>query len=234
VPAAAGRDAGRVAGRLRGRQGHHINDYDLRVDSDLRRWWATDVGTGHAAEATLERLISRYREPQRRYHTVNHVAAVRQLTGELLREIIVDGDVTVRLAAWYHDAVYDPRSSTNEAESAELARTELAALGIGGAVLDAVARLVLATAGHHPTSADEAVLLDADLAIFAAQPASYQTYVSGIRFEYNFVDDAAWQTGRSAVLRSFLDRDVIFHTDAMKPHERQARANLTSELSTLS
>jgi predicted metal-dependent HD superfamily phosphohydrolase len=191
------------------------------------------VGTGHASEAALERVVTRYREPQRRYHTVNHVAAVRQLAGELLREVIVEQDVTVRLAAWYHDAIYDPHSSTNEADSAELARTELVVLGIDGAVIDSVARLITATAGHNPTRADEAVLLDADLAIFAAQPASYQTYVSGIRFEYNFVDDDAWRTGRAAVLRSFLDRDVIFHTDAMKPHERQARINLSSELGAL-
>jgi predicted metal-dependent HD superfamily phosphohydrolase len=210
-----------------------VNDYDCRVDSDLRRWWASDVGTGHAADAALERVIARYREPQRRYHTVNHVAAVRQLTGELLREVVVEHDVTVRLAAWYHDAIYDPRSQTNEADSAELARTELAPLGVSSANIDAVARLVAATAGHNPSRADEAVLLDADLAIFAAQPASYQTYVSGIRFEYNFVEDDTWRTGRAGVLRSFLDRDVIFHTDAMKPHERQARMNLTSELASL-
>jgi predicted metal-dependent HD superfamily phosphohydrolase len=214
-------------------QQYDANDYGCRVDADLRRWWASDVGTGHAAEAALERLITRYREPQRRYHTVNHVAAVRQLTGELLREVIVENDVTVRLAAWFHDAIYDPSSKANEAESADLARTELGALGVANTVIDAVARLILATAGHNPTSADEAVLLDADLAIFASQPASYQMYVSGIRFEYNFVDDAAFRKGRAAVLRSFLDRDVIFHTDAMKPHERQARLNLTSELSSL-
>jgi predicted metal-dependent HD superfamily phosphohydrolase len=211
----------------------------IALDADLRRWWATDVATGHAAAAALERLGTRYGEPHRRYHTLDHVAAVRQLTCELLGDGIVGnviadgGGVAVRLAVWYHDAIYDPRSSTNEADSAAFARAELAALGLGSVVLDDMERLVLATAKHNPAAADEAVLLDADLAIFAAPPASYQAYVAAIRFEYNFVGDAAWRVGRAAVLRSFLDRDVIFHTEAMKPLERQARSNLTSELSTL-
>jgi predicted metal-dependent HD superfamily phosphohydrolase len=203
------------------------------MDADLRSWWANDVGNRAGATAALEAVIVRYREPHRRYHTVNHVAAVRQLVGELLREVVVGNPNAVRLASWYHDAVYDARSSTNEAESAELAATELTKLGIEPATIDAVRRLVMATAVHEPSSADEAVLIDADLAIFAAQPTTYQSYVAGIRFEYLFVTDEDWKKGRARVLERFLERDAIFHTDAMKPHEPQARANLGAELAGL-
>jgi predicted metal-dependent HD superfamily phosphohydrolase len=178
----------------------------------------------------------RYREPHRRYHTVNHVAAVRQLVGELLREVDSVDARAICMAAWYHDAIYDPTAApqANEAASAQLAVAELTHLDVPPATVATTARLILATASHDPTDADEAVLLDADLAVFAAQRAVYLTYVAGVRFEYRSVADDAWRTGRAAVLESFLARDEIFHTKPMKPHEDQARANLAFELASLS
>ena len=50
------------------------------------------------------------------------------------------------------------------------------------------------------------MLLDADLAVLGSEPAAYQAYVTGVRAEYGHVDDAAWATGRAAVLRGLLDR----------------------------
>ena len=73
----------------------------------------------------------------------------------------------------------------------------------------------MVTAAHDPTSPDEAVLCDADLAVLAADPATYTAYATGVRAEYAHVDDAAWRAGRAAVLRAFLDRPVLFHTAAM-------------------
>ena len=40
-----------------------------------------------------------------------------------------------QLAAWYHDAVYDPKAKDNEARSAELAERELGALGLPAQVV---------------------------------------------------------------------------------------------------
>jgi predicted metal-dependent HD superfamily phosphohydrolase len=206
------------------------------VDADLRRWWTSDLGSRAGSVASLDSLIGRYREPHRRYHTVSHVAAVRQLVGELLREIDAVDSLAIRLAAWYHDAVYDPTAArhANEAASAQLATDELVRLELPASTVATTARLILATASHDAADNDEAVLLDADLAVFAAQRAVYLTYVAGVRFEYRTYDDNAWRAGRTAVLQSFLGRDAIFHTKPMKPHERQARANLEFELATLS
>ena len=97
----------------------------------------------------------------------------------------------------------------------------------------AVARLVLVTAGHEPATADEAVLCDADLAVFAADAATYTAYATGVRAEYGHVDEAAWRVGRAEVLAAFLARPVLFHTAAMAPRDATARANLTAELATL-
>jgi predicted metal-dependent HD superfamily phosphohydrolase len=99
--------------------------------------------------------------------------------------------------------------------------------------VDDVARLVLATAAHQPTAGDEAVLIDADLAVLAADAPVYQAYVDGVRSEYGHVPPDEWQVGRAAVLRRFLERPAIFHTPVYAPREAQARANLTAELAAL-
>ena len=144
----------------------------------------------------------------------------------------------VRAAALFHDVVYDPRSSTNEADSAVLARAALAPLGWSSARLDRVGELIEGTATHDPAVAtghtDAAVLFDADLAILGSAPAEYQAYVSGVRSEYAHIDDSAWRVGRPRVLRHFLDREAIYSTLTMRAaRERRARANLAAELAGL-
>jgi predicted metal-dependent HD superfamily phosphohydrolase len=203
------------------------------VEQELRDRWALVAGQGAAAESALAGLLARYREPHRHYHGAAHVVRVLRDVDELLGLVPVDDGDAVRLAAWFHDAVYDPRSSGNEAASARLADEVLGSLGLPAGRRAGVARLVLATATHEPGSADEAVLIDADLAVLAADPATYSAYAKGVRREYLFLDDASWRRGRAEVLRSFLGRTRIFTTDARREREARARANLTAELAGL-
>jgi predicted metal-dependent HD superfamily phosphohydrolase len=105
---------------------------------------------------------------------------------------------------------------------------------VPSARVEAVARLVRVTATHQPAAADEEVLCDADLAVLAADPATYTAYATGVRAEYAYIDERSWRMGRAAVLRAFLERPVLFHTASMAGRDTAARANLTAELSTLS
>jgi predicted metal-dependent HD superfamily phosphohydrolase len=203
------------------------------MEAELRAAWSRDGGGGRAAGEVLDDLLGRYCEPHRRYHTLKHLASVLVVCDELLADVAVVDPAAVRLGAWFHDAVYDPRAATNEEASAALARRQLSLLGQPTGRVDAVCRLVLATAHHEPSGDDEAVLLDADLAILAARPAVYQAYATGVRVEYAHVDDEGWRTGRAAVLQSFLDRPAIFATVPMRAREPLARANLAAELASL-
>lgn len=212
---------------------------DASLQRELAARWAGDVGHGAAARAALDGLLTRHREPHRRYHTAVHVAHVLRAVARLAEAIGADAATTrtVRLAAWYHDAVYDPRAAAgaNEEASAALAERELVDLGEPAALAAAVARLVRLTAGHQPAPDDRAgaLLIDADLGVLAADPATYQAYVNGVRAEYAHVDDDAWRAGRAAVLRGFLDRPRIHHLDVEPEREARARANLAAELSGL-
>lgn len=202
------------------------------AEDSLRSAWAALGGDS----VTADDLIARHREPHRRYHTVAHVVWVLRAVEDLLEtESVTDADA-VRVAALFHDAVYDPLSADNERHSAALAaRTVTEVLGWPSERAARTSRLVLATMAHHPADDDQAVLLDADLSILGADAAAYLRYVAAVRAEYAHVDEAAWRAGRSAVLRGFLERERIYTTATMRDRaERQARANLTGELVSLS
>ncbi|MDQ3738194.1 MAG: hypothetical protein M3337_03395 [Actinomycetota bacterium] len=206
--------------------------------AELEAAFRTYVGAGAACRATADELLGRYRQPHRVYHGVRHLVWVVRHVQSLVAEPSVDvADLGATIAAaFYHDAVYEPTGTANEAHSADIAVGDLSALGWEQARCSRVAELVRATADHVPgDAADAAVLCDADLAVLATEPADYEAYVTGVRREYAHVDDDGWRMGRAAVLRSFEER-VQIYTTAPANHrwESRARANLAAELAQLS
>ena len=194
------------------------------------------VGPDHDGYA--DALLVRYSEPHRYYHTATHIMMVIRHVHDVSAMSQRQPSAELVAAALYHDAIYDPRASDNEAFSAALASTDLAEIGWSHDRRICVAALIDATAGHAgpvgDPAVDTAILLDADLAILGAEPHSYQAYVNGVRAEYFFVDDAHWRTGRGRVLHGFLDRPRIFTTDYMHTElEHRARANIEAELAML-
>lgn len=202
----------------------------------LQTQWVRFVGglgvSPAAAYPVFDRLVAVHSEPHRQYHNLEHVAEVLKVTGRLAK--FVDDPAAVQLAAWFHDAVYNPTAHDNEERSAELARACLGEMGIAGEA-EWVAELILATA-HHDTlgDADTDVLLDADLAIFGAGEARYLRYADAIRREYAFVPEDEYRKGRAAVLEKFLARNRIYRTNVMHLEaEASARRNLRTEVERL-
>jgi predicted metal-dependent HD superfamily phosphohydrolase len=195
--------------------------------------WAALAGDSPTSRTEWAALVAAWSEPHRRYHDLNHLAAVLGLVDELAAAA-VDPDA-VRLAAWYHDVVYDPTRDDNEQVSAERARA-----GLRGLVPDErreeVGRLVLLTAGHDPDpgDADGAVLCDADLAVLASEPARYAVYASAVREEYGHLSDAEFTAGRIAVLERLLALPELYRVPTVAAEwTPRARANLTAELALL-
>ncbi|UUU23076.1 HD domain-containing protein [Streptomyces sp. DSM 40750] len=176
-------------------------------------------------------LLKRWSEPQRKYHTLDHLTAVLDHI-DALEEYADDPDL-VRLAAWFHDAVYLPERSTNEERSARLAERALPEAGVSEEKTAEVARLVRLTVTHDPADDDPngQVLCDADLAILASAPDAYAAYAAAVREEYGFVPDDAFRAGRAAVLRQLLDLPRLFRTPyGQREWEGRARENLRAEL----
>jgi predicted metal-dependent HD superfamily phosphohydrolase len=209
------------------------------MDGDLRRRWEdlTGVLLVDEAEATrvLRDLWRRHDEPQRAYHRLSHVRHVLDVLDLIRAATPLSDPIAVRLAAWFHDAVYVPGARDNEARSAELAREVLEGWGLPPERVSHVAALVLTTASHRDDGTPDApALIDADLAILAADPDTYELYRRAIRVEHGHVDEEGWRRGRSAFLAGMLDRETIFLTDVMRRRgEAAARRNMTAELATL-
>jgi predicted metal-dependent HD superfamily phosphohydrolase len=182
------------------------------------------------------RLITAYGHPSRAYHDLAHLAEVLDHVDELAAGL--GASSTVRFAAWFHDAVYDPTDPAgNEESSARMAEAVLARLRVDPALVSEVGRLVRLTAQHDPAPEDAAgaALCDADLAVLARPAEGYARYVTAVRREYGHVSDAEFRTGRALVLRNLLAQPVLFRTELGHARwERAARSNVETELARLS
>ena len=188
--------------------------------------WQALVGDG----ASWRDVDDRYGEAHRTYHTLAHVDRVLETLAEL--EV---SEPAVLLAAVLHDVVYDPTRTDNEELSARYAARALAALD--PAVATRAGDLIRATAAHdqRPTAdRGRAALLDADLAVLGAPPEEYGRYAAAIRQEHAHVVDAAYRSGRAAVLQGFLDRPRLYATEELhEALDAPARANLRREIAVL-
>jgi predicted metal-dependent HD superfamily phosphohydrolase len=190
-----------------------------------------------ASGPMLADLVRAYSEQGRHYHSLDHVAALLLLLDQHGKEL-ADRSAIV-LAIFFHDAVYVPTRSDNEAQSAALARERLTALGLPGGLVARVADLVLATRhgterAEPPHDAEMALLLDLDLSVLAADRSAYAAYARAIRSEYATYPDEVYRPGRRRVLGQFLARSRIYETDRL--HElwnATARANLAWEIAEL-
>ncbi|MFV0427165.1 MAG: DUF4031 domain-containing protein [Beutenbergiaceae bacterium] len=186
-----------------------------------------------ATEAIRDDLLRRWSAPGRNYHDGRHLLAVLNALDSLTDP--VDPPLTVILAAWFHDAVYEGVPGTDEQSSADLARSQLRSV-LAPDAIDEVARLVLITTNHQPVPTDQAgvLLCDADLAILGSSPTNYRRYCAEVRRDYDHLDEASWSRGRIQVLQGLLQRERLFHTEAgYRRWEWRARENLQHELADL-
>jgi predicted metal-dependent HD superfamily phosphohydrolase len=187
-------------------------------------------------QASLE---AAYAVPPRAYHDFHHV-------GEVLRhyqEVAAGPGWTqprdVALAVLYHDAIYEPGRSENEARSAQFAVEQIARWQ-PEAGIDAhrVAHLIELTARHgqfvpadfdgDPAPDDVRRFLDCDMAILGAEPAVFDAYDRGIAAEYRGTLPAwLFRLNRRRFLKALLARERVFLSDFFHARlDAQARANL--------
>jgi predicted metal-dependent HD superfamily phosphohydrolase len=180
-------------------------------------------------ETDVSDLYERYSENGRFYHNLIHIEAVLNHIQPCLSQ--AENPVTLQLAAWFHDVIYDAQRHDNEAQSALFAREFLAKLGFSGDEISEVERLIMLTVGHETSFSDldGHILLDADLAILAAEPAQYDAYAQAIRQEYVHVPDEAYLVGRGQVLKRLGERPFLYHLPEHQNWEAKARENMQRE-----
>lgn len=176
------------------------------------------------ASAWHARLLECYTEPQRAYHTMQHLEECLRCFDEAKATGLIAKPDLIEMALWFHDAVYDSQGSENEELSAKMA---LEALGDHPAPQE-VARLILLTKSHQlGEGEDDAWIIDIDLAIFAQPIKRVLEYERQIRAEYAWVPQAVYAEKRAEILTGFLKREQIYLTAwSRERYESQARENL--------
>lgn len=226
---------------LANQEGHHTHTLDLAstatglwrvslIDEGLpqrswRRAWAA-LGLS-APEGLWEKLMDAWAEPQRHYHSQQHLRECLALLEPALDLAQHPGEV--ELALWFHDAVYDPQGKGNEQRSADWAVESLALAGAGQDVQQRVRSLIMATCHDaEPAGGDARLLVDIDLAILGADPARFAEYDTQVRAEYRWVPSWLYRRKRKDVLAGFLKRPAIYGTKRFRERfERRARENLS-------
>ncbi|MDO8149332.1 MULTISPECIES: HD domain-containing protein [Isoptericola] len=218
------------------------------LHADAPQWFLSAfVRTCHGAGATAteeeiravgSELIDRWSETDRHFHNLRHLAAVLHRVDELAHETH-EPDL-VRLAAWYHGAVFDAdrkvayatRGGEQTTLSADLAREQLVGLGVAARRADRVAELVESMARHKalPGDFDSAVLNDADLGMLAAEPQRYKEYVAAIRAEYAHIPLPDYLDARIKVISKLLGRPQLYVSPLGLTWEEPARQNLDAEM----
>lgn len=180
----------------------------------------------------FDRVLALYNEPHRAYHNWTHVDDVLAsldflLEGKQQQADEVKCDVIIAtFSAFFHDVIYNPKSSTNEKDSADLFvefLTELSGVlskhGCGvknSQMKHGVVECIIATASHISSamkanqSGNEivSIFLDADISILGKCADDYNKYAVSIRKEYSFVERDVYCEKRAEILQSFLPVDA--------------------------
>lgn len=198
-------------------------------------------------EAEGAALIGRWSSADRHFHCVPHLVAVLERVDTLAQE--THHPDLVRIAAWYHGAVFDTSmlrqyrraAGENKPESAELAFAHLTALGVPETVARRVHELIMNLVSHDASrvesegdvDVDARALCDADLGTLAADPQRYKTYRQRVRAEFEHVPVRDYLEARIAIATKLLARRELFSSPLAADWEAPARQNLEAELAQL-
>jgi len=226
-----------VQGLLGASQGLKIAD---EVNDTLDRWF--------------QRLWEMHTEQSRYYHTAVHLFEMLKylhLYNQCVQKsegngenLTVDDETTIRLAIYFHDAIYDPRSATNERDSAHLFQEftkepTLSRISTDSATtFSNVIDFIEATQKHLVSKNNSkalSVFLDLDMAVLGKTHDAYMSYSRLIRREYSFVPHDTYCKKRADILEGFLKQpSSIYGTELMREAmEEQARTNIRHEIDSL-
>ncbi len=182
---------------------------------------------------TYDCLMHSYTEKHRHYHDISHIKATLIHLDQV--RALAQHAPLIELALWFHDVIYKPFSSTNEADSAQWARRFMEANQSPAPWIKEVEELIMITQHDGvPKSDDEKLMVDIDLGILGSPQAIYQRYEKQVRKEYRWVPWFIYRKKRAELLRSFLARDQIYsHAYFQEQLTSQAQRNLEQAIQDL-
>lgn len=182
----------------------------------------------------MSMLTTLYTQPHRKYHNINHIndclTELEQFPANCLEGFSYRDRQIVEASIWYHDAVYNPYSTMNEANSAKLISERYQY-----ALFEDISKTVLATAKHLQTQTDlllaTQVMLDIDLSGLGKPWAIYVKNGFNIRDEYYNTTDYDFLHGRMKFLETINNRETFYYTNYFKnKYHEQSKLNVEHEI----
>ena len=186
-------------------------------------------------------IVAKYSEMGRYYHTLIHLQEMFEYY-QRYRYLLQD-PATVLLAIFYHDIIYDPKSLSNEEDSAHLfnlrvkeAMEKTSPSPQLACRREKIFNYIIETKAHNVLNHEDydlKLFIDFDMAILGSD--RYLQYSQDIRREYNHVDFHDYCSKRSAFLKSFLENTPnIYASNEFKSEiEIKARENVAKECTSL-
>lgn len=211
----------------------------------LKERWARlmkRLGVSDEALQHFRELQQHYSEPNRHYHTLDHIEDCLALLDRWINHLEAEEakliPLQIELAIWYHDVIYDTAVVANEAASAEFFMKHwMSFRRQGGArIAPALTKNLIQKTDHRdpPANRWEALIVSIDLATLGANAEQYEAYAEAIRKEYDWVPEDEYREGRTKVLQGFLDREEIYPEPWFREqYEAAARFNLRWEIEML-
>ncbi len=171
-------------------------------------------------------ISSRYREPQRHYHTLQHIEECLVWLDQF--QALATHLDEVRIALLMHDLIYNPREKNNEKRSADYTQQLMKDSGINVSSCVNVYEHIMATMAHgFVENSDACLVMDIDMLILAAEVPRLKQYENQIRLEYSHVPGFIYKVKRKSVLRGFLRQESIFSVQQIRDvYEEKARENI--------
>jgi predicted metal-dependent HD superfamily phosphohydrolase len=167
----------------------------MEFQSLLTKWHIT---------MSQEEILERWSEPHRAYHGPAHLA-------DLLAQIKRHVELTVRereiltLAAIFHDIIYNPRRSDNEAQSAELFLNSVA-MDKDNADIQEIATIIRDTKDHVPSTHLSTIFSHMDMDVVRRPYEELLKWEAGIRHEYKHVPGIAYVVVRARFLGQMIKK----------------------------
>ncbi len=210
----------------------------MKVIVDLEARWDEFVARlGCVKTDAWSRVIHpAYTQHSRAYHNLEHIRSCIELFDAFVMPGQHPGLAPAELALWFHDVAYDSTSKMNEETSVIIMDEEAERMKLPLEVKVFARKFVLATKNHEaPVGAPKICefVLDIDMSILGEKPDVYDAYARGIRKEYAWAPEEAFNRVRRGLLEGLLLKPRIYHTTPfVMQYEDQAKENIRRELAT--
>jgi predicted metal-dependent HD superfamily phosphohydrolase len=174
-----------------------------------------------------QQLMDSYSEPQRYYHTLDHIEHCLSLFDNISSKL--KSPHALELAIWFHDVIYQPGAANNEQLSADqFMRTTKNRFD--DSLRNTVYQHIMATLHLHSemNHADTQYMVDIDLSSFGLPWPEFIHDSENLRREMAHLSNEDYCRKQSAFQQALMDRPRFFRSDYFyQNYESQARQNLS-------